>query len=135
MKVMRSSSFNTLSGRAASIFNPLRGLTLQYLYPISPFSPTTPTDGTFIVSYSLTSAIFRPYLEHACFCCFHVVIEFKGNHEALSTEHKTLYLVDSGLTFNSPYPLLLRPQRGVDLFLSFDFSARQSDQTPPFKVK
>lgn len=105
MTVMRSSYFNTLSGRAASIFNPLRGLTLQYLYPISPFSPTTPSDEQ----------------------------EFKGTHEALSTEHKTLYLVDSGLTFNSPYPLLLRPQRGVELFLSFDFSARPSDQTPPFK--
>ncbi|GAB6032190.1 Cytosolic phospholipase A2 zeta, variant 2 [Chamberlinius hualienensis] len=105
MAIMKSSFFNTLSGRAASIFNPLRGLTLNYLYPISPFSPTTPSDE----------------------------LEFKGTHEALSTENKTLYLVDGGLTFNSPYPLLLRPQRGVDVFLSFDFSARPSDNTQPFK--
>ena len=36
--------------------------------------------------------------------------------------------------FNSPYPLLLRPQRDVDIFLSFDFSARDKDEESPFKV-
>ena len=48
---------------------------------------------------------------------------------------KKLYVVDGGLTFNSPYPLLLRPQRQVDIILSFDFSARPTDDTPPFKVR
>lgn len=43
-------------------------------------------------------------------------------------------MVDSGLTFNLPYPLILRPQRGVDLIISFDFSARPGDSSPPFKV-
>lgn len=52
---------------------------------------------------------------------------------AAPTDIKRLYLVDSGLAFNSPYPLLLRPQRGVDILLSFDFSARPSDSTPPFE--
>uniref|UniRef100_T1IVL3 PLA2c domain-containing protein n=1 Tax=Strigamia maritima TaxID=126957 RepID=T1IVL3_STRMM len=100
-----NSWFDTYDGRAGMIHNPLRGLRLNYLYPISPFSPTTATDD----------------------------VDFKGNNEALPTEQKKLYLVDGGLTFNSPYPLLLRPQRGIDLFLSFDFSARPSDSTPPFK--
>ena len=50
------------------------------------------------------------------------------------TNLKRMYVVDGGLTFNSPYPLLLRPQRNVDLLLSFDFSARPSDSSPPFKV-
>jgi len=50
------------------------------------------------------------------------------------TNEKRLYMVDAGLTFNSPYPLILRPQRAVDIILSFDFSARPSDSTPPFKV-
>lgn len=43
-------------------------------------------------------------------------------------------MVDAGLTFNSPFPLVLRPQRAVDIILSFDFSARPGDQSPPFKV-
>lgn len=50
------------------------------------------------------------------------------------TNIKRLYMVDAGLTFNSPYPLVLRPQRAVEIILSFDFSARPSDTTPPFKV-
>ncbi|GFR65800.1 cytosolic phospholipase A2, partial [Elysia marginata] len=49
------------------------------------------------------------------------------------TNVKKLYVVDSGLTFNSPFPVVLRPQREVDIILSFDFSARPSDDTPPFK--
>lgn len=44
-----------------------------------------------------------------------------------------IYLVDSGLVFNSPYPPLLRPERGVDVFLSFDFSVRKRDVEFPFE--
>lgn len=47
---------------------------------------------------------------------------------------KKIHVVDSGLTYNLPYPLILRPQRTVDLIISFDFSARPSDSSPPFKV-
>ena len=43
-------------------------------------------------------------------------------------------LVDAGLLFNSPFPPLLRPQRGVDLFLSFEFSQRELDASEPFSV-
>lgn len=46
-----------------------------------------------------------------------------------------IFLVDSGLVFNSPYPPLLRPERGVDVFLSFDFSVRKRDVEFPFEVK
>ena len=60
--------------------------------------------------------------------------QFDGIFEMYPTSIKKLYVVDGGLSFNSPYPLLLRPQRGVDLILSFDFSARATDTTPPFKV-
>ena len=54
--------------------------------------------------------------------------------DQMATEAKRMYVVDSGLMFNSPYPLLLRPQRHVDIFLSFDFSARDKDDEMPFKV-
>ena len=47
---------------------------------------------------------------------------------------KRIYLVDSGLVLNSPYPLVLRPERDVDIFLSFDFSARDKDDEMPFQV-
>ena len=43
-------------------------------------------------------------------------------------------LIDAGLLFNSPYPPLLRKERSVDVLLSFDFSARESDEERPFKV-
>ncbi|XP_078351051.1 cytosolic phospholipase A2-like [Oculina patagonica] len=50
---------------------------------------------------------------------------------ALTSSH--IYLVDSGLVFNSPYPPLLRPERKVDVFISFDFSARKRDVEFPFE--
>ena len=43
-------------------------------------------------------------------------------------------LIDAGLMFNSPYPPLLRKERSVDIILSFDFSARETDEERPFKV-
>ena len=63
------------------------------------------------------------------------VDQFDGIFEMYPTSIKKLYVVDGGLSFNSPFPLLLRPQRGVDLILSFDFSARPTDTSPPFKVR
>lgn len=61
--------------------------------------------------------------------------EFERIYEPLDVKSKKIHVVDSGLTFNLPYPLILRPQRGVDLIISFDFSARPSDSSPPFKVR
>ncbi|CAE1306873.1 PLA2G4 [Acanthosepion pharaonis] len=101
---------STRAGRAGIVHNPMRGLSLQKLYPLSPFTQIPPK-------------------EH-----FSTPDEFDGNFEMHSTEIKKLYMVDAGLTFNSPYPLVLRPQRAVSLILSFDFSARPSDDHPPFYV-
>lgn len=60
--------------------------------------------------------------------------EFDRIYEPLDVKSKKIHVVDSGLTYNLPYPLILRQQRGVDLIISFDFSARPSDSSPPFKV-
>lgn len=60
--------------------------------------------------------------------------EFQQIHEAIEVQQKRVHLVDAGLTFNSPYPAMLRPQRSVDLILSFDFSARPGENVEPFKV-
>ncbi|XP_072556091.1 cytosolic phospholipase A2-like [Paramormyrops kingsleyae] len=59
--------------------------------------------------------------------------EFNSIHEPLDLTSKKIHVVDSGLSFNLPYPLILRPERGVDLIISFDFSARKSDSMPPFE--
>jgi phospholipase A2 len=47
---------------------------------------------------------------------------------------KTICVVDSGIAFNSPFPTVLRPERKVELILSFDFSQRDSDEALPFGV-
>ena len=48
---------------------------------------------------------------------------------------KTMCLVDSGLAFNSLYPVLLLKEREVDLILSFDLSQRDvGDNAMHFKV-
>lgn len=65
---------------------------------------------------------------------FYVDTLFKGLTEPAPTQSKTIYLVDGGLTFNLPFPLLLRPEREVDLYLAFDFSSREADNSAPFKV-
>nr|CAB3264920.1 cytosolic phospholipase A2 [Phallusia mammillata] len=94
--------------RAGKILNYMRGLSLNRTYPLSPFTPlvksTIAEDG-----------------------------EFVKIHEPMEVRRKKVHLVDSGLTFNSPYPAILRPQRAVDLILSFDFSGRPTDNHEPFK--
>ncbi|XP_028400819.1 cytosolic phospholipase A2-like [Dendronephthya gigantea] len=47
---------------------------------------------------------------------------------------KTMCIVDSGIAFNSPYPAMLRPERKVEIILSFEFSDREGgDKELPFK--
>ena len=52
----------------------------------------------------------------------------------METDDKKIYLVDSGLSFNLPFPVALRPQREIELYITFDFSSRKTDSTPPFRV-
>ncbi|XP_028398268.1 cytosolic phospholipase A2-like [Dendronephthya gigantea] len=51
-----------------------------------------------------------------------------------TSKDKTICVVDSGIAFNSPFPAILRPERKVELILSFDFSQRDGgDKELPFK--
>ncbi|KAL3846623.1 hypothetical protein ACJMK2_017598 [Sinanodonta woodiana] len=102
---------STRAGRAGLIHNFMRGLSLHQTFPLSPFSPQRSED-------KQDSRISD---------------DFEAVFEMHPTNVKHMYMVDAGLTFNSPYPVALRPQRCVDIILSFDFSARPSDSTPPFK--
>ncbi|XP_028410382.1 cytosolic phospholipase A2-like [Dendronephthya gigantea] len=63
-------------------------------------------------------------------------LKFKRSEDAdfddAPGKDKTMCIVDSGIAFNSPYPAMLRPERNVELVLSFEFSKRDRDE-PPFK--
>ncbi|XP_053115057.1 cytosolic phospholipase A2 gamma-like [Hemicordylus capensis] len=45
------------------------------------------------------------------------------------TNKRVLYFIDAGLSINTPYPLVLRPERQAKLILSFDFSAGDPFET------
>ncbi|KAG9338432.1 hypothetical protein JZ751_025836 [Albula glossodonta] len=111
-----STLFNTREGRAGKVHNFMLGLNLNTSLPFSPF-------GGLMYQTSVeedVEAVTDPD-------------EFDRIYEPLDVKSKKIHVVDSGLTYNLPYPLILRPQRGVDLIISFDFSARPSDSSPPFK--
>ncbi|KAJ8384505.1 hypothetical protein AAFF_G00204200 [Aldrovandia affinis] len=115
--VSDSTLFNTREGRAGKVHNFMLGLNLNTNMPVSPFGRDivfqTPVEEE-------GDAVTDPD-------------EFDRIYEPLDVKSKKIHMVDSGLTFNLPYPLILRPQRGVDLIISLDFSARPSDSSPPFK--
>ncbi|KAF5906235.1 cytosolic phospholipase A2-like, partial [Clarias magur] len=108
--------FNTREGRAGKVHNFMLGLNLNSSLPYTHHHPLQS-------QYSCedeVDAVTDPN-------------EFVHIYEPLDVKSKKIHVVDSGLTFNLPYPLILRPQRGVDLIISFDFSAKPSDSSPPFK--
>ncbi|XP_051951832.1 cytosolic phospholipase A2 [Xyrauchen texanus] len=109
-----SSLFNTREGRAGKVHNFMLGLNLSDYVPLSPFTESLSA------TEDEVDAVTDPF-------------EFDRIYEPLDVKSKNIHVVDSGLTFNLPYPLVLRPQRGVDLIITFDFSARPSDSSPPFK--
>ena len=54
--------------------------------------------------------------------------------QPLNPERKNVHVVDGGLTMNIPVPAVLRPERKVDILLTFDFSQRTDDWANPFEV-
>ncbi|XP_030881372.1 cytosolic phospholipase A2 [Leptonychotes weddellii] len=116
--VSDSTLFNTREGRAGKVHNFMLGLNLNTSYPMSPLKDFMTQES--LDEDELDTAVADPD-------------EFEQIYEPLDVKSKKIHVVDSGLTFNLPYPLILRPQRGVDLIISFDFSARPCDSSPPFK--
>ncbi|KAK5623403.1 Cytosolic phospholipase A2 [Crenichthys baileyi] len=109
-----SALFNTREGRAGKVHNFMLGLKLNadITSPDTLYSEPTLEEEV--------DAVTDPD-------------EFDRIYEPLDVKSKKIHVVDSGLTYNLPYPLILRPQRTTDLIISFDFSARPSDSSPPFK--
>lgn len=67
----------------------------------------------------------RCVTKHYSYLCY---LEYlSGTHldafpNQLSPMEENLYLVDGGFSINSPFPLVLQPERDVDVILSFNFS-------------
>ncbi|XP_006897259.1 PREDICTED: cytosolic phospholipase A2-like [Elephantulus edwardii] len=116
--VTDSALFNTREGRAGKVHNFMLGLKLNTSYPVCSLRDLSTQES--LDEDELDAAVADPD-------------EFELIYEPLDVKSKKIHVVDGGLTFNLPYPLVLRPQRGVDLIISFDFSARPSDSSPPFK--
>jgi len=78
----------------------MRGLDIERNYPLSPFTSDIP------------------------------VVQEEGEFQLLDEaipDRKVLHIVDGGLAMNLPFPPVLRPQRAVDIFIAFEFSARSLD--------
>ncbi|XP_053380553.1 cytosolic phospholipase A2-like isoform X2 [Mercenaria mercenaria] len=113
----------TDENRLVSIFRPLVGSVLDCI----PFWRSI--DGRAAVVFNFLRGLsFQRYNKHEAKAQIH----FDEIFEMYPTSKKKLYVVDAGLAFSSPYPLLLRPQRAVDLVLSFDYSSRDHDKTSLF---
>ncbi|CAL4068414.1 unnamed protein product [Meganyctiphanes norvegica] len=100
---------NTRPVKPGRIYNPFRGVSLNYAFVKDQ------------IDQERDAANFTEgeSIKYADGCKF----------KPVSHESKKISVMDSGFAMNSPYPLLLRPQRGVDIFLSFDFSNRNEDLT------
>ncbi|XP_053380561.1 cytosolic phospholipase A2-like [Mercenaria mercenaria] len=111
--------WNSIDRRAAVVFNFMRGLSLQRYNPNKAQAMTV----------GARSLITLPKIS---FPSESTENQFDEIFDMYPTSSKKLYVVDAGLAFNSPYPLLLRPQRGVNLILSFEYSSRDHDKTSLF---
>uniref|UniRef100_A0A8C7E1K3 Phospholipase A2 n=1 Tax=Naja naja TaxID=35670 RepID=A0A8C7E1K3_NAJNA len=97
-----SALFNTREGRAGKVHNFMLGLNLNTCYPLSPFVGVSTQES--VEDDDVDTAVTDPN-------------EFDRILEPLDVKSKKIHVVDSGLTFNLPYPLILRPH----------------DSSPPFK--
>ena len=84
--------------RAPRILNYMHSLNVSIEYPLSPFNEMIEEDN-----------------------------EFDQLEDVIPQEKKVLHIVDGGLAMNLPFAPILRPQRAVDIIISFDFTARQTD--------
>uniref|UniRef100_A0A8C5R4M6 Phospholipase A2 group IVF n=1 Tax=Leptobrachium leishanense TaxID=445787 RepID=A0A8C5R4M6_9ANUR len=73
--------------------------------------------------YNFTRGLYL----HKNYVGAHEFVAWKGNHldafpNQLTPMEENLYLVDGGFSINSPFPLVLQPERDVDVILSFNYS-------------
>uniref|UniRef100_A0A8C1SSE9 Phospholipase A2, group IVAb (cytosolic, calcium-dependent) n=1 Tax=Cyprinus carpio TaxID=7962 RepID=A0A8C1SSE9_CYPCA len=104
MQRVVSSLFRDSEGRAGKDHNFMLGLNLNNAVPRSHFTETASP------------------MEDEVDAVNPALFEFDCIYEPLDVKSKKIHVVDSSLTFNLPYPLILRSQRGVGLMMSFDFS-------------
>ena len=53
----------------------------------------------------------------------------------MSKEADKIMVTDMGIATNLPFPAALRPERGIEMFLVFDWSSKKCDSEHPFRVR
>ena len=52
----------------------------------------------------------------------------------MSTDAEKIMIMDMGIAINLPFSVALRPERGIEMFLVFDWSAKIKESEHPFTV-
>ena len=52
----------------------------------------------------------------------------------MSTDAEKIMIMDMGIAINLPFSVALRPERGIEMFLVFDWSVKNKDSEHPFRV-
>ena len=66
---------------------------------------------------------------------FSITSDFTGHETQMSTEADKIMVTDMGIATNLPFPAALRPERGIEMFLVFDWSLKKCDSEHPFRVR
>ena len=66
---------------------------------------------------------------------YHPGDQFKDCTEAISVDGHEVLLTDSRMGMNLPFPVMLNPERNIELFLVFDFSSRVTEDKLSFVVR
>ena len=61
--------------------------------------------------------------------------DFTGHETQMSTEADKVMVTDMGIVNNLPFPAALRPERGIEMFLVFDWSWKKCESEHPFRVR
>ncbi|XP_043844393.1 cytosolic phospholipase A2 zeta [Dromiciops gliroides] len=115
------------------LFDPARLKTQLYI-PQGIFSQTIMDIFTFRFTSGENFNFIQGLCMHEHYTKSKEFVTRKGSHpdsfpNKLTPMRKCLYLVDGGFAINSPFPLVLLPQRDVDVILSFNYSLEN-----PFQV-
>ncbi|XP_021086349.1 cytosolic phospholipase A2 zeta isoform X2 [Mesocricetus auratus] len=102
--------------------------------PQSPFSQAVLDIFTSRITYAQSFNFTRGLCLHKDYVASREFMAWKDRHpdacpNQLTPMRDCLCLVDAGIAINSPFPLILQPQRAVDLIVSFDYSLEAPFET------
>jgi len=104
---MKIKFFKEKDCRAAKVFNFMKGLDVSCSNPINSSENSNSVQDEFD--------------------------ENKISSKTFPTTKKKILMADAGLIINTPYPVILRPERMCDIIISYDFYGREKDDMMPFE--